>query len=274
MATVEVDGRRIRYRATGEGPAVLLLHGIGQSLDDWEEQHELLSARHTVYSLDLPGFAYSERLPRKATLRGLAASLPAFLDAVGVTDAIPVVGNSLGGAVAMKFAAENPDRVSALVLVDSAGFGSEVTLALRLLTVPLLGEVLARPRRATARAAVRAVFADATQATDARIARSYRLSQRQGHSSTTLDIARDLGTLRGIKTAWRQALLSQIARHDRPVMLVWGGRDRILPFSQLAAARAALPRAEVTIFADAGHMPQIENAEEFAAAVERFLDGA
>ncbi|MDN4640789.1 alpha/beta fold hydrolase [Agreia sp. PsM10] len=272
MATVEVDGRRIRYRVTGDGPAVLLLHGIGQSLDDWNEQHELLSARHTVYSLDLPGFAYSERLPGRATLKRLAAVLPTFLDSVGVTHAIPVVGNSLGGAVAMQFAAEHPDRVSALVLVDSAGFGSEVTLALRLLTVPLLGEVLTRPRLGTARAAVRAVFTDEKYATEARIARSYRLSQRQGHSRTTLDIARDLGTLRGLKTAWRQALLSRIAAKDRPVLLVWGARDRILPFSHLAAARAALPQAQVTVFADAGHMPQIENVEEFASTIERFLD--
>ena len=272
MATVTVDGRRIRYRVTGEGPAVLLLHGIGQSLDDWNDQHELLSARHTVYSLDLPGFAYSQRLLGRTTLQRLASVLPAFLDALGVTQAIPVVGNSLGGAVAMQFAADHPDRVSALVLVDSAGFGSEVTLALRLLTVPLLGEALARPRLGTARAAVRAVFGDPALATDTRIARAYRLSQRPGHSQTMLDIARDLGTLRGIRSSWRETLLSRIAAHDRPVMLMWGGRDRILPFSHLAAARAALPKAAVTVFADAGHMPQIESADEFASTVETFLE--
>ncbi|WP_156351995.1 alpha/beta fold hydrolase [Agreia sp. Leaf210] len=272
MATVTVDGRRIRYRLTGEGPAVLLLHGIGQSLDDWNDQHELLSARHTVYSLDLPGFAYSERPPGRATLQRLASALPAFLDALGVTHAIPVVGNSLGGAVAMQFAADHPDRVSALVLVDSAGFGSEVTLALRLLTVPLLGEALTRPRLGTARAAVLAVFGDPALATDTRIARAYRLSQRPGYSRTMLDIARDLGTLRGITSSWRETLLSRIVAHDRPVMLMWGGRDRILPVSHLAAARAALPKAAVTVFADAGHMPQIESADEFASTVERFLD--
>jgi cation diffusion facilitator CzcD-associated flavoprotein CzcO/pimeloyl-ACP methyl ester carboxylesterase len=273
MATVEVDGRRIRYRVTGDGPAVLLLHGIGQSLDDWNEQHELLAAQHTVYSLDLPGFAYSERLPGRATLQRLASVLPAFLDSLGVTEAVPVVGNSLGGAVAMKFAAENPDRVAALVLVDSAGFGSEVALALRLLTVPLLGEALARPRLRTARAAVRAVFHDPAFATETRIARSYRLSQRPDHSRTMLDIARDLGTVRGIRSSWRTALVSKIAAPGRPVLLMWGARDRILPASQLAAARAALPQALVTVFADAGHMPQIEKVDEFASTVERFLDG-
>jgi cation diffusion facilitator CzcD-associated flavoprotein CzcO/pimeloyl-ACP methyl ester carboxylesterase len=272
MATIEVDGRCIRYRVTGSGPAVLLVHGIGQSLDDWNEQHELLSARHTVYTLDLPGFGYSERLPGLATLGRLAAVLPRFLDALGVTHAIPVAGNSLGGAVAMQFAADHPERVSALVLADSAGFGSEAALALRLLTVPGLGEVLSRPRLSTARMTVRALFHDPAHATEVRIARAFRLSQRPGHSRTTLDIARNLGTLRGIKSSWREALLSQKATHDRPVLLMWGAHDRILPFSQLAAARSALPNAAVTVFADAGHMPQIESADEFASTVEHFLD--
>ena len=74
-----VAGRSVRYRVTGSGAPILLLHGIGQSLDDWTEQHERLSARHTVYSVDLPGFGYSERRPGAATLAKLAgdpAGLP------------------------------------------------------------------------------------------------------------------------------------------------------------------------------------------------------
>ena len=97
------------------------------------------------YSVDLPGFAYSERLSGPATLAKLADVLPAFLDAVGVHEPLPVMGNSLGGAVAMKLAAEHPDRVSALVLANSAGFGQEVALVLRLLAVGPLAALLLRP---------------------------------------------------------------------------------------------------------------------------------
>ncbi len=105
------------------------MHGIGQSLEDWNEQHDRLSSDHTVYSLDLPGFAYSDRLPGTASLSALAALVPRFLDQLGVTQPLPVIGNSFGGAVAMTFAAAYPKRVSSLVLVDSAGFGLSSTSA-------------------------------------------------------------------------------------------------------------------------------------------------
>lgn len=92
----DVAGTHLRYRKTGSGDPVLLLHGIGQSLEDWSEQHERLSARHTVYSVDLPGFAYSDRPSGPATLARLAGILPTFLDIVGVHEPLPVIGNSLG----------------------------------------------------------------------------------------------------------------------------------------------------------------------------------
>ena len=105
---LDVAGTRLRYRKTGTGDPVLLLHGIGQSLEDWNEQHERLSARHAVYSVDLPGFAYSDRLRGRRRLAKLADALPAVLDALGVHEPLPVIGNSLGGAVAMKLAADHP----------------------------------------------------------------------------------------------------------------------------------------------------------------------
>ncbi|GGI02855.1 hypothetical protein GCM10007170_45530 [Arthrobacter liuii] len=159
---VTVAGTRLRYRKTGSGDPVLLLHGIGQSLEDWNEQHERLSDRHTVYSVDLPGFAYSERLPGTTTLAKLAGILPAFLDAVGVSGPLPVMGNSLGGAVAMKLAADHPGRVSALVLANSAGFGKEVALVLRLLAVRPLAALLLRPDEKASRRTVQSLFYDKT----------------------------------------------------------------------------------------------------------------
>ena len=272
--TVTVDGARIRYRITGEGPPILLLHGIGQSLRDWDEQHELLARRHRVHSLDLPGFAYSDRLPGPARLDRLTDAIPAFLDAVGVTTAVPVIGHSLGGAVAMSLAVRHPDRVRALVLVDSAGFGQDVTLALRLLTVKPLGAAMLRPRLASSRMAVRTAFADQSAVTDARIAHAYRLSQRRNHRDTMLDLAGELGTYRGVRTSWREDLLTALAQADLPILILWGDRDRILPFTQLAAAASALPHARTHVFESTGHMPQIERADEFAEVVEGFLADA
>ncbi len=268
---ITVAGTRLRYRKTGAGAPVLLLHGIGQSLDDWSEQHERLSAHHTVYSVDLPGFAYSDRVSGAATLAKLSNILPAFLDAVGVQEPLPVMGNSLGGAVAMKLAADHPDRVSALVLANSAGFGKEVTMVLRLLSVRPLAALLLRPDKAASLRTVQAVFYDKNLVTDDRVGHAFALSQRAAHRQTVLDIAHDLGTIAGIRAAWRTELARALATSDIPVLVVWGTHDHILPFSHLEAAAAALPRAESHVFSKTGHMPQIERPDEFAEVVEEFL---
>jgi cation diffusion facilitator CzcD-associated flavoprotein CzcO/pimeloyl-ACP methyl ester carboxylesterase len=270
-AHITVGGTQLRYRKTGSGHPVLLLHGIGQSLEDWNEQHERLSDRHTVYSVDLPGFAYSERLPGTTTLAKLADTLPAFLDAVGVDEPLPVMGNSLGGAVAMKLAAEHPGRVCALVLANSAGFGKEVALVLRLLALRPLAAVLMRPDEKASRRSVQSLFYDKTLVTDARVGHAFALSQRQTHRRTLLDVARDLGTFSGVRAEWRTDLIGALAKSDVPALVVWGDHDHILPFSHLEAAAAALPHAESHVFAKTGHMPQIERPDEFASVVEDFL---
>ncbi|MCX6500502.1 MAG: alpha/beta fold hydrolase [Arthrobacter sp.] len=268
---VDVGGTRLRYRKTGSGEPVLLLHGIGQSLDDWTEQHERLAARHTVYSVDLPGFAYSDRLSGRATLAKLAGVLPSFLDAIGVHEPLPVMGNSLGGAVAMKLAADHPDRVSALVLANSAGFGKEVALVLRLLAVRPLAALLMRPDAKASRRTVQSLFYDKALVTDARVGHAFALSQRATHRQTLLDMARDLGTISGVRAEWRTALIDTLADSGIPILVAWGDHDHILPFSHLEAAAAALPRAESYVFSKTGHMPQIERPDEFAAVVEEFL---
>ncbi len=268
---VEVGGARLRFRKTGSGDPVLLLHGIGQSLEDWNEQHERLAARHTVISVDLPGFAYSDRVPGQATLAKLAHILPGFLDAVGVHEPLPVMGNSLGGAVAMKLAADRPDRVSALVLANSAGFGKEVALVLRLLAIRPLGALLMRPAEPASRRTVQSLFYNKELVTEDRVSHALALSQRAAHRQTLLDVARDLGTFSGVRSEWRQELIGSLAKTDVPTLVLWGDHDHILPFSHLEAAAAALPAAESHMFEKTGHMPQIERPDEFARVVEEFL---
>lgn len=270
-AFATIGGVKLRYRVTGGGEPLLLVHGIGRSLEDWDEQHDRLAERHTVYSLDLPGFGYSERMPGTAALESLAGVLPAFLDAVGVTGPIPVVGNSLGGAVAMTFAANQPERVSALVLANSAGFGAEVTRALRLLAIRPVGAVLMRPDIKNSSRTVRALFSDKAFVTRDRVHHAYSLSRRDAHRRTLLEVSRGLGTFRGVRPEWRAALLTGVEELGIPVLVVWGDEDRILPAHHLQTAVGALPHAESHLFERTGHMPQIERADEFAALVEDFV---
>jgi cation diffusion facilitator CzcD-associated flavoprotein CzcO/pimeloyl-ACP methyl ester carboxylesterase len=270
-AMITVGGTRLRYRRTGEGEPVLLLHGIAQSLEDWNEQHDRLSLQHAVFSLDLPGFGYSDRLPGAATLGKLAGILPAFLDELGVTEPIAVIGNSLGGAVAMTLAARHPERVLSLVLANSAGFGKEVAMVLRLLAVKPIGAALMKPNVKSSERTVSSLFYDKSLATEARVRHSFVLSQRADHAKTLLDIATDLGTFRGVSPQWRASLLKAMQAVDVPTLVVWGDHDHVLPSNHLAAALTALPHAESHLFEKTGHMPQIERPDEFAALVESFL---
>ncbi|MBC3192419.1 alpha/beta fold hydrolase [Pseudonocardia sp. C8] len=264
---VDVRGTRIRVRESGDpaGEPVLLLHGIGRSLEDWDDQHAHL-AGYRVVAADLAGFGYSDRVPGPATLEKLADTAVATLDALGETRPAHLMGNSLGGAVALLISVRHPDRVTSLVLADPAGFGSEVTPALRILGVPVLGRfLLGRFDARAARQTERSLFVDRSLVTEERVQRGLDIGRRPEFAQTFLDIATGLGTVQGVRPGWRRALLAAAARAPRPTLVVWGERDLILPASQLRAAARALPHVTTHVFGRVGHMPQIEAAGEFAA---------
>jgi pimeloyl-ACP methyl ester carboxylesterase len=270
-AYLEVGGLRLRYRRLGHGEPLLLLHGIGRSLEDWDEQFDRLAGRFDLIALDLPGFGWSARMPGRTTLAGLAGALPAFLEALGVRAPVHVIGNSLGGAVAMRLAADRPDLVHTLVLANSAGFGREVTIGLRVLAIRPISRRLLRPSRRVAARAVRNLFG-VDLVTEDRVELAYAVASQPQRADTMLEIADELGTFRGIRPQWRQELLEAVARHRIPTLALWGERDTVLPAAHLRAVVALLPHAETHLLADAGHMPQIERPDEFAPLVTAFLE--
>lgn len=272
--TIAVDGRPARYRDTGSGSPVLLLHGIGRSLADWDEQHRLLEASHRVLSVDLAGFGGSTALSGRHTLDSLAAWVSRFLDAVdaeGGLDAVDVVGNSLGGAVAMRLSVLRPDKVRRLVLINSAGFGATVTPALRLVALPVVGRILLRPTPKAAYQTERALFVNRTFISRDRIAASVARGSRRGAMRAFREVAHDLGTFRGIRPRWRARLLAEVVAAGKPVMVLWGDSDVILPAGHLAEARRLLPGATTHLFEETGHMPHLERARETAELIREFL---
>jgi len=265
-----VPGGEVRYRLSGDGPTVVLLHGIGRSLEDWTEQHALLSGEFRVLSVDLPGFGRSGPLRGPYSLSALATSVEHFLDSVGECRPVHLVGNSLGGAVAMQLSVQAPARVTDLVLVNSAGFGREVALALRLLAVRPLGRWLLRPSRSAVARTERTVFYDPALVTPERVELALALARQPRASRVLLEMCRALGSFAGIRPEWRDTLLDAVADAGIPTLVVWGDRDLILPHAHLAAAAHRLPHAQTHLFADTGHMPQIERAEELAELLRRF----
>ncbi|WP_035768732.1 alpha/beta fold hydrolase [Arthrobacter castelli] len=273
---LDVDGVRVRYRLAGDPAArpVVLLHGIARSLEDWDPMFDRLTAEHRVLSLDLPGFGLSERTGGAYSLRSLARFILNALDTIGEDRPVHLMGNSLGGAIAMKISTIAPERVRTLVLANSAGFGHEIPLGLRVLGLGPLGPWLLKFKtRKGAYRAERGLFHDPEFVTAERVNHAMRVGRNPVHDDVLLSVAGHLGNFHGVHPHWRKHLLKDVAAQRKPTLLIWGGTDRILPASNLEAARRAFPHAQYHLFAECGHMPQIEKEEEFDALVREFLAG-
>ena len=271
---ITVRDKQVRVRVAGspDSAPVVLIHGITRSLEDWSEQFVRLAHGHRLIALDLPGCGFSERASTETSLTTLAESVLDVLDALGETRRVHLIGNSLGGAVAMRVATLAPTRTAGLVLADSAGFGKEVALPLRLMSIPGLGEAMTfHTTRGAAYVLERMSLADPRLATSARVDHAIAISRQPDTGRVSLEIARALGTPRGIKDSWRKELLAEVASLRIPTLLMWGDQDRVLPATHLAEAERVFPHAEAVLFRGIGHMPQIEVPDEFADRVTHFI---
>ena len=158
---------RVRYVVRGEGPALVLVHGLGASLSVWNENIEELSRAHRVFALDLPGHGESDK-PGELYYDSISGAhfLTSFMDAVGIDNAT-LMGNSAGGHIAAACALRYPQRLDRLILVSSAGLGREMAWFLRASSLPLLGELLQLPIFRNVDNLKRAVFYEPPRLNDA-----------------------------------------------------------------------------------------------------------
>ena len=274
---VLLHGHRLAYRQRGaldDGrPVLLLLHGLAGSSSTWDDVIERLGAHVAVLAPDLPGHGRSDKPRQDYSLGAHATALRDLMVALGVERAT-VVGHSLGGGVAMQFAYQHPERCERLVLVSSGGLGSEVSWALRALSLPGSEYVLPAIIPGFVRDAGNAVLR-----TFGGLGVRWPLVEQSWSAYASLADADNrrsfLRTLRGVVGPSGQT----VSAHDRlylaallPTLIVWGRRDRTLPVSHAAAAHESLPGSELVIFERAGHFPHTEEADAFVATLDRFLE--
>jgi pimeloyl-ACP methyl ester carboxylesterase len=269
---IRVDNVRVRYwQAGADGPPVLLVHGFGASVEWWERNVAALATRHRVYAPDLPGFGRSERLPKRLSLPTAAEFLRRFLDAIDGHEA-HVVGNSMGGLIAMQLAVQFPDTLNHLVLVSPAGFARQVHWVFRLLPLPVLGRWLVRPDRRKLEAFHRRVIhSDSSWLTADWLDRVHALDTLPEAPQMLLDVARTGVDLGGIKTSILAPLHQALPTVTTPTLIVWGDRDRLVPPVQAGIGQRLLPNARVHIFRGCGHCPQLECAAAFNELLLAFL---
>src|SRR5712691_477683 len=267
---VDVAGLKVHVRDEGprDDPSpIVLLHGTGSSLHAWEGWAAALRDKRRVIRLDLPGFGLTGPSPDR--VYGVDHDIRltvAILDKLGVARCV-LGGNSLGGAVAWRAALAHPARVDKLILVDSGGYPAHPTsmpIGFRLLRMPgitwLLHNTL--PRSLVVQG-LRNVFGDPGRVTQEMIERSVELTQRAGNRRALVD--------RFNQRQWG-SLAHRIPELKLPTLIVWGGRDRLLPPDDAERFHRDIAGSTLALFEDLGHAPEEEDPVRTVAAVKRFLE--
>lgn len=274
LHAIKIDGDRVAYRVAGHGPVLLLVHGMAGSSLTWSHVMPALAERFTVLAPDLLGQGESDKPRGEYSLGAHANTLRDLLDALGY-ERVTVIGQSLGGGVAMQFAYQFPERCERLVLVDSGGLGREVTFYLRMLTIPGFESVFplfCTPRLRDAGSRVAGWLGRAgVRSTPARqeVWRSYASLADAASRRAFFRSLRDVIDFSGQAVS----ALSRLSRAAQlPTLIVWGARDPFIPVSHALVAHRAIPGSRLEIFDGVGHYPHCEAPERFVEVVVDFID--
>jgi pimeloyl-ACP methyl ester carboxylesterase len=270
--TATVHGRSVTYVEAGEGPVLLLIHGMAGTCANWREAIEPLAREHTVIAPDLPGHGDSAPLGGDYSIGGLATGLRDLLLTLGHERAT-LVGHSLGGGVAMQMAYLFPEMVERLVLVSSGGLGPEVSPILRAAALPgaelFISATAGVGQRLGSTVGRGLSLVGLRPSADvAEVARGYASLQDPRRRAAFLATLQAVVGARGQRVDARDRLhLAEAV----PVMIVWGARDSIIPVGHGREAHEMIPGSRLVVFEDVGHLPQVEAPGRFIAALQRFL---
>ncbi|AKS34737.1 alpha/beta fold hydrolase [Mycolicibacterium goodii] len=271
-----IHGYRRAFRIAGSGPAILLIHGIGDNSTTWHSVQSTLAQRFTVIAPDLLGHGRSDKPRADYSVAAYANGMRDLLSVLDI-DRVTVVGHSLGGGVAMQFAYQFPQFVDRLILVGAGGVTRDVNVALRIASLPMGSEALALLRLPLVLPALQiagkvagSVFGSTGVGRD--IPDMLRILADLPEPTASSAFAR---TLRAV-VDWRGQVVTMLDRcyltESVPVQLIWGESDSVIPVGHAEMAHAAMPGSRLEIFEGSGHFPFHDDPDRFVEVVERFID--
>jgi pimeloyl-ACP methyl ester carboxylesterase len=271
---IELHGHRVIYRIAGDGPPVVLIHGMVNSSKHWERVALRLADRYTVIAPDLLGHGDSAAVRGDYSLGAHACSIRDLLTTIGI-DRATIVGHSLGGGIAMQFFYQFPQRVERLALISSGGLGREVSPMLRGAALPgsaagiwlvanrRVGEALDwAGERVRARGSRKGVYMQA-------VARAMKPLQEAAARHAFIQTLRSVIDVRGqhVSAIDRLYLLGEL-----PTLIVWGERDNTIPVAHGLAAHELIPNSRFVTLPKAAHFPNLEDPDGLADALLDWLD--
>ena len=269
----EIEGHRICYVDEGEGPPLLLIHGLGGSILNWQATIDYFKNHYRVVALDLPGCGKSEIVEGDYGLDFFARHIRGLLTELGIERA-SVAGHSLGGLISLHLVLNHPDMVDNLILVDNAGshyFPGILKRALRSLPPSLIKRFLLffisyLPRIRVFRRAVG--VQNVNQYTDALVANAVALAYRK-------DIDEYLDAyVETARTAFEVSYQDRLGEISKPTLIVWGQNDLTISNKVGQKENKKIAGSFLVSIPDADHVVQLDQPEMFNAAVARFLAGA
>lgn len=272
---IDVGGIRTRYWDEGRGEETLLfIHGYTGSVEEWAWNIPDMEKRYRVLALDCPGFGLSDKPDTNYTYDFFAEHVSGFLQGLNIKRA-HVISHSMGGVISLNLALRHQDLFRSLVLV-APGFARKFPFAMRLITVPLVGEALLKPAKdlAALEASFRHLTCEPTRYAEETLKRYHRFQQAPGYFPILLKFMRNYLSLFGItKLAKRmeRSLINGLPRLEFPVLLIWGPQDKVVGFKASRRLRDLLPHAEFWSPNPCGHCPTFEYPQEFNARVMDFL---
>ena len=282
--TIDLDGPVHFADFGGSGQTMVLVHGLGGSHANWAAVGPAFAARARVVAPDLAGFGRTPLGDRAATVQANRRLLDRFVDAVADGPVI-LVGNSMGGLIAMMEAARRPGKVAALVLVGPAQprpsrtlIDPVVALTFTVYAIPGVGERFLRWRaaylgpEALVRQTLALCCADATAVAPDVVALHVALARERERMpwayTAFLQAARSIIAL----LARRRHVEKMIAAIRAPTLVVQGTEDRLVPLAASRATVARRPGWSLAVFDGVGHVPQLEAPGRFVETVGRWLD--
>lgn len=245
----------LRYARRGSGDeTVVLIHGFGGDLDGWLFNIDALGEAATVYALDLPGHGQSTKSLANPGLDTMTAALSEFMTKVGI-DSAHLVGHSMGGAIAMHMAADDPGKVDSLTLICSAGLGKEIG--------GYVDAFVGAQGRKDLKPVLEQLFADKSLVSRQLVEDILKYKRLDGVEPVLKDLAASL-----FAGQTQQNLPGErLAGKAPPTLVIWGKQDEIIP----VAHAENLPGAKVVVFDDAGHMVYMEKASDVNALIKQHI---
>ncbi|HEY5952249.1 MAG TPA: alpha/beta fold hydrolase [Kofleriaceae bacterium] len=257
-----VDDARIRYVDVGTGPAVVLIHGFGASLESWAPVIPVLAKQHRVLALDLKGFGWSDRPDGDYSLAAQAHLVLALMTERGIERAA-IVGQSWGAAVALSVVAAAPDRVTRVALYDGLAFEDQVSSFMSWARVRGMGKLMfwLMWDGSLLSENAQVAFYDKSIVTADHLDRIQASMDRPGATAAAYSVVHQL---RLVELQQRYRTMTQ------PFLLLWGREDQITPRRFGERLARELPNAKMIVYPRCGHLPQVE-APHSTADLAAFL---